>query len=115
MSTKTSAQKSEWKDSRKRNTTNSAADRPRRPATLQNRNQRPAYDVVVAAAPRFARENALLLSSATASPVLSISIEPLKYAPSSIEIRAVVKSPTTDPSFLISIRSRARRLPFTLP
>jgi hypothetical protein len=37
-----------------------------------------AYEVVVAAAPRFARENALLLSSATASPVLSISIEPLK-------------------------------------
>ena len=35
------------------------------------------YEVVVAAAPRFARENALLLSSA-ASPVLSISIEPLK-------------------------------------
>jgi hypothetical protein len=36
------------------------------------------YDVVVAAAPRFARENALLLSSPAASPVLSISIEPLK-------------------------------------
>ena len=40
--------------------------------------QCPGYEVVVAAAPRFARENALLLSSATASPVLSISIEPLK-------------------------------------
>src|ERR1035438_5429676 len=45
----------------------------------------------------------------------SISMEPLKYAPSSIMMRAVVRSPTTDPSFLISMRSRARRLPFTLP
>src|SRR5882724_6237481 len=30
-------------------------------------------------------------------------------------IRAVVRSPFTEPSFLISIRSFARRLPFTLP
>src|SRR5271168_3089824 len=30
-------------------------------------------------------------------------------------MRAVVRSPLTDPSFLISIRSFARRLPFTVP
>ena len=50
-----------------------------------------------------------------AEAVRSISMEPLKYAPSSIMMRAVVKSPTTEPSFLISMRSRARKLPFTLP
>ena len=66
----------ENRGARKHNPTKSAADHHRRPATLQNaKNQ--SYEVVVAAAPRFARENALLLSSA-ASPVLSISIEPLK-------------------------------------
>jgi|HubBroStandDraft_6_1064221.scaffolds.fasta_scaffold165784_3 hypothetical protein len=70
--------KSEKRGVTKRSTTNSAADHRWRPATMQSKNQSPAYEVVVAAAPRFARENALLLSSATASPVLSISIEPLK-------------------------------------
>ncbi len=37
----------------------------------------------------------------------SISMLPLKYAPSSIMTRAVERSPTTEPSFLISMRSRA--------
>src|SRR5580658_8977759 len=44
-----------------------------------------------------------------ASAVLSISMEPLKYAPSSIMILLVTRSPTTEPSFLISMRSRPRR------
>ncbi len=57
-------------------------------------------------------ENALVVSF---SELLSISMEPLKYAPSSIMMRAVVRSPFTEPSFLISIRSLARRLPFTVP
>ena len=70
-------QKSEGRGVTKRNITISAADHPRRPATLQSKIRNQAYEVVVAAAPRFARVNALLLSSA-ASPVLSISIEPLK-------------------------------------
>ena len=43
----------------------------------------------------------------------SISIEPLKSAPSSIMICAVIKFPITKPSFLISIRPLARTLPFT--
>src|ERR1700686_393157 len=67
----------------------------------------------------FAVAGALLrakaLAAASLSAVLSISIEPLKYAPSSIIMRAVVRSPFTDPSFLISMRSLARRFPFTVP
>src|SRR5215472_6520043 len=49
------------------------------------------------------------------STILPISIEPLKNAPSSIRIWGVVKSPVTEPSFLISIRFFARTFPFTLP
>ena len=45
--------------------------------------------------------------------ILSISIVPLKSAPSSIKICAVVKFPITEPSFLISIRPVARTFPFT--
>jgi len=56
-----------------------------------------------------------LLSESPAALDFSISMEPLKYAPSSIMIRAVVRSPTTEPSFLISIRSRACKFPFTFP
>src|SRR5713101_6362634 len=53
--------------------------------------------------------------SASFSMLFSISIEPLKYAPSSMMICAVVKSPFTEPSFLISILPFPRTLPFTLP
>jgi hypothetical protein len=42
------------------------------------------------------------------APVRSISMVALKYAPSSIMMRAVVKSPTTEPSFDL-MRSRARK------
>ena len=58
-----------------------------------------------------AREETLL--SASFAVLLSISIEPLKSAPSSIMICAVVKFPITEPSFLISIRPFARTFPFT--
>ena len=53
--------------------------------------------------------------SAAFSALLSISIEPLKHAPASIMIYAVVKSPVTEPSFLASIRPFARKFSFTLP
>src|SRR6266436_4222259 len=55
------------------------------------------------------------LLSVSLSAALSISIEPLKYAPSSMMICAVVKSPITEPSFLISILLFARTIPFTFP
>src|SRR5216683_4412580 len=58
-------------------------------------------------------ENTFL--SPSFSVLFSISIEPLKYAPSSMMICAVVKSPFTEPSFLISILPFPRTLPFTLP
>src|SRR5580704_1382541 len=45
----------------------------------------------------------------------SISIDPLKNAPSSIVIRAVVMSPVKDPPFFTSTISFARTLPLTLP
>lgn len=44
---------------------------------------------------------------------LIISIEPFSFAPSSMTMRAAVKLPIIDPSFLISIRSRVRRFPCT--
>ena len=49
------------------------------------------------------------------SALFSILIEPLKHAPSSMMICAVVKSPFTEPSFLISILPFPWTLPFTLP
>ncbi len=58
-----------------------------------------------------AREETFL--SASFAALLSISIEPLKSAPSSIMICAVVRFPITEPSFLISIRPFARTFPFT--
>src|SRR5271156_2666298 len=47
--------------------------------------------------------------------LLSISIRPLKDAPSSTLIRAVVISPITSASFLISTRSRTLRSPVAVP
>jgi hypothetical protein len=58
-----------------------------------------------------AREEVFLPASFSAP--LSISIEPLKSAPSSIKICAVVKFPFTEPPFLISIFPVARTFPFT--
>ena len=59
------------------------------------------------------REETFLSPSFSA--LFSISIEPLKYAPSSMMICAVVKSPFTEPFFLISILHFPRTLPCTLP
>src|SRR5882724_9659103 len=53
--------------------------------------------------------------AAAPSELLSISMEPLKKAPSAIITRAVVMSPWSDPSFLISTRSVTRTFPVTLP
>src|SRR5260370_42616857 len=58
-------------------------------------------------------ENTFL--SPSFSVLFSISIEPLKYAPSSMMICTVVKFPFTEPSFLISILPFPWTLPFTLP
>jgi hypothetical protein len=58
-----------------------------------------------------AREEVFLAASISAP--LSISIEPLKSAPSSIKICTVVKFPFTEPPFLISIFPVARTFPFT--
>src|SRR6202451_810670 len=46
-------------------------------------------------------------------PPLRMSMPPLKYAPSSIEMRAATTSPVSDPSLRISTRSLAVRLPRT--
>ena len=58
-----------------------------------------------------AREETFLSDSFAV--LLSMSIEPLKFAPSSIMICAVVKFLITEPFFLISIRPFARIFPFT--
>ena len=50
----------------------------------------------------------MVSESVTLAVLRSISISPLKLAPSSIMMRPVVSSPATEPSFLISIRSCAR-------
>jgi len=55
------------------------------------------------------------LLSASFSALFSIWIEPLKFAPSSIMICAVVKSASIEPSFFISIRPFARTFPCILP
>jgi hypothetical protein len=58
----------------------------------------------------------LFAQSAAADDLLgSISMRPLNCAPSSMVIRAVAMSPTTEPSFFTSTRSRAWRFPITFP
>ena len=63
--------------------------------------------------PAPAAADAAREETASLSEPLSISIDPLKSAPSSIMICAVVKFPITQPFFLISIRPLARTFPFT--
>src|ERR1700693_6117192 len=48
-------------------------------------------------------------------PPLRMSMPPLKNAPSSIEIRAAITPPVSEPSLRMSTRSLAVRLPRTLP
>ena len=76
MSTRTSAEKR--KEGRHETQHNESSGGPPQAARHLAKRTNQLYDVVVAAAPRFARENEALLLSSPASPVLSISIEPLK-------------------------------------
>ena len=57
----------------------------------------------------------LLVPFISFAPGFLMSIEPLNHAPSSIEILWQTTSPPSDPSFLMSTRSLAVTLPFTLP
>src|SRR5215472_372080 len=65
-------------------------------------------------APSDAARERMFLSASSVG-LLSISIEPLKSAPSSIVNCAALKSPITEPPFLISILPVACTLPCTQP